>query len=409
MLHSWWCLIPASLLVCAIFFQELWVDRLDGADTETGSDSSSLLQTKVQALGTSNSSETPEYSKEAVLTGDITPARGHVDPGTVDPPLSEDEYVLSTSARSNGYTPHNAYLDGAGEEWSLFPSGKVPYELPGDAGPEKMVLNDPTDKCSGGDVSGYSIMNVSKPALLTFIVPKDQANRKKAAVIVAPGGGFKFLSWNKEGTEIAKWLNTIGISAFVLKYRVPSNSDTTWVKGLVDSQRAISMVRSKSKELDIENIGFIGFSAGGWVTSTVSKSIIKAYKHVDEIDELSVKLDFALMVYASGETSDIEIAPPTFLVGATDDPCISADSIKKYYSALVANNPNGYQHEMHMFPAGKHGYGDCKLYVSGNEWQPVCEWTINAQLFMENQIGIKRSLGVMTYSDEAASTKRKIR
>jgi acetyl esterase/lipase len=405
MIRLSWCLLPA-VLVCTSFLKELWVDSVDGVDIETGSDSSSLLQTKTQVVGTSNSSEAPEYIEDGAPVEDINARGTSTREGQS---LSEEEYELSTSAADNGYTPENAYFDTtdlAVEEWSLFPPGEVPYERPDDAGPEVMQLNDPTDHCAPGDVSGYSILNVSKPVVLAYIVPKDQAGRRKAAVIVAPGGGSRFLSWNKEGTEIAKWLNSIGISAFVLKYRVPSNTPETDIKSTVDSQRAISMVRSKFEELGVEKIGFMGFSAGGAIVSKVSRTPHRVYKPIDDIDKVSIELDFALILYSAGNGDGIKNSPPTFVAAAKDDPCVPLAGVQAfYYTGLLQHLPghaNRYDHELHVFGGGRHGFGDCQLYVNGNSWLPLCAWTINAQMFIEKHIGIKRSLGVMTYPDAKA-------
>lgn len=237
--------------------------------------------------------------------------------------------------------------------------------------------------------------------MLLSLYQRIRKNRKDAAVIIAPGGGFRFLSWNKEGTEIAKWLNSLGISAFVLKYRVPCNTMETAMKALIDSQRAISLVRSKN--LGFKKIGFAGFSAGGFLAASVSSFPMKVYAPVDEVDKESGAVDFAVLVYAAGKdgTAMPAQAPATFIAIAKDDPCVKVDMAEEYYGKLRKYSP---EHELHVFGGGHHGYGDCQLYVTGNEWQPVCAWTLDAQLFMEHQIGVKRGLGALKYSDNTASS-----
>jgi acetyl esterase/lipase len=362
-----------AFLISVTGSQDVWPD--DSVDVEC--EGSSLLQTKTETFATSSNSLQPALL-EIVPVENITARGSRMGPDSHE--LTPDQYTLSKTASEFGYNKHNALMDGGGEEWKLFPEGKVPQELAGDAGHEFMQTNDPGDHCSPGDVAGYSILNVSEPTLVTFIVPKGQKNRKDAAVIVAPGGGFRFLSWNKEGTEIAKWLNTLGISAFVLKYRVPCNTMETAMKALCDAQRAISMVRSKN--LGFKKIGVAGFSAGGFLAASVSSFPTKVYAPIDDVDKHSSSVDFAVLVYAAGKdgTTFPAQAPATFIALAKDDPCVKVSLAESYYSKLRKYSP---EHELHIFGGGHHGYGDCQLYVTGNEWQPVCAWTIDAQFFME--------------------------
>mmetsp|Transcript_45238 Transcript_45238/g.94153 ORF Transcript_45238/g.94153 Transcript_45238/m.94153 type:complete len:359 (-) Transcript_45238:73-1149(-) len=307
--------------------------------------------------------------------------------------LKPGQYELSKPASSSGLTESNALLDGAPKEIPLFETGKAPGELPGDAGPNVLFQNDPTDKCAGGDQSGYSILNVSDPTIVPFIVPMDAEGRRQAAVIVAPGGGNRFLSWTKEGTHAAKWLNSIGISAFVLKYRVPTNTFETGIKPLIDSQRALSFVRHHAREygLNKKQIGFMGFSAGAMLTGSVAEITDRMYDPIDLAESENFRPDFALEIYGFGPVGHPEEAPPTFIAIAKDDPCIPQKDAVDYFEKLYEKSAAPL-HEVHVFSGGKHGYGDCSLYVNGNELQPVCAWTLNAQLFMEKLFGIDRPL-----------------
>merc|ERR1719282_734862 len=141
-------------------------------------------------------------------------------------------------------------LDGGSEPWRLF-NGDAP-KLPRNdkRGEEAYVQADPNDpvgqKCSPGDANGYWYYNVSTPVIVPFIVAANDPKRSDAAVLVIPGGGMRFLAWEKEGTHVAKFLNSIGISAFVVKYRVSSETTQGSQESLVDIQRAISLVRSRA-------------------------------------------------------------------------------------------------------------------------------------------------------------------
>jgi len=306
-------------------------------------------------------------------------------------PLSADEYILSATAEQNGLTLETALMDGGTDEWLLFETGEAPGELLGDAGPETIQRNDPAASCAGGDIAGFSILNVTDPTLVTFVLPEDHPGRTDIAVIIAPGGGSRFLSWTKEGTSVAKWFNSIGISAFVLKYRVPANTVETQEKRLIDAQRAVSLVRHRASGLGLNTsrIGFMGFSAGGYITAYVSTATSRSYEPADDADEVSFHPDFALLIYSSGNPLNAPHAPPTFIAGARNDPCVAVEGLEAYFLALQATQGN---HELHVYNTGQHGYGDCTLFVATGHLEPVCAWTLNAQLFIDSILGIQRPL-----------------
>src|SRR5437764_4330856 len=136
--------------------------------------------------------------------------------------------------------------------------GKAPGETK-EIGPEELR---PPQAKQRADVQ--RLTNVSKPTLTLFQPP--EGKRNGAAVVVCPGGGYSILAWDLEGTEIAEWLNSIGVTAAVLKYRVPRREgDTANKLPLMDAQRSMSLVRSKASELGLDprRIGMLGFSAGG--------------------------------------------------------------------------------------------------------------------------------------------------
>lgn len=332
--------------------------------------------------------EPPLPPGESALNLDAIHARGFSFPFPHKDPVS-----FSKPAADFGLNARNAELDGAGMEWPLFlTTEKVPDELPGDVPAQLIGRADPHDMCSNGDISTYAITDVSMPALVPFLVPLDQPNRKDIGVIVAPGGGRKFLSWNKEGTHPAKFWNSIGISAFVLKYRVPTDTPQTNNKLFVDSERAVSFLKYNAHKfgLNASRIGFMGFSGGGMLTGMVSTSSRRHYEPVDEIDTMSFHPDFALILYRDGPAELAKYAPPTFIGVAQDDPCVEPEMAMKYFRALqkARDAPD----EIHMYSGGMHGFGDCSMYVTTNTTEPACAWTVNAELFIEKVFDLKRPL-----------------
>ena len=226
-----------------------------------------------------------------------------------------------------------------------------------------------TSKPGVGLVAGRELIrlgNVTKPQLHVFLAPKDKANG--TCVVVCPGGGFNILAWDLEGTEVAEWLNSIGVSAAVLKYRVPSaKQEPKWLGPQMDGQRAISLVRSRAQEwgIDPARIGVLGFSAGGALTFRLTLEFSKrVYSPVDEADKVSCRPDFAVPIYAAyafddkaGKLRDDMIvpkdAPPLFFVHAWDDKIDPRNSLLLAAAAKAA----GIQCELHVYDTGGHGYG----------------------------------------------------
>eukprot|EP01048_Picozoa_sp_COSAG05_P017429 COSAG05_NODE_2373_length_3161_cov_16.174233_3_plen_276_part_00 len=179
----------------------------------------------------------------------------------------------------------------------LWPSGKVPGEKAGTVGAEYDTCL--THGMPVGNCQDLSVHNVTEPTITPFLV--DGAD---SAVVIAPGGGYGILAINREGTDIAAWLNSVGVSAFVLKYRVPGRS---WLPfgaaPLMDAQRAMGMVREmassgKVKGLNESKIGFMGFSAGGHLTGHLNVAwASRTYPQVDGADNKPCRPDFSMMVY----------------------------------------------------------------------------------------------------------------
>ena len=247
-----------------------------------------------------------------------------------------------------------------------------------------------------------STSKVSNPTLSVFLPSKEYSNG--IAVVICPGGGYSHLAINKEGYKVAKWFNTLGITAFVLKYRLPSDvimQDKT-IGPLQDAQEAIRFVRRNTKKYNInsDKIGIIGFSAGGHLASTLSTHYNdKVYVS----DETSARPNFSILIYPVismeevithngsknnllGEYASKEITlkfsnekqvnsetPKTFLVHATDDGSVPVENSINYYLALKNCNVKV---EMHLFETGGHGFGLGKSGTSKN-------WTFNLENWLK--------------------------
>src|SRR5438552_5711781 len=180
--------------------------------------------------------------------------------------------------------------------------GKAPDET-GSIGAEKSLMSPKLDK-KQVEVTEPTRMvtNVTKPTITVFRPAKEKDTG--AAVLICPGGGYWNLYWQLEGEEVAAWLNSLGVTGIILKYRVPRRPDEP--KGeparrpLQDAQRAVSLVRSRAKEwgIDPKRIGMIGFSAGGHLAIATATNFQKrAYQPIDSVDKASSRPDFAILAY----------------------------------------------------------------------------------------------------------------
>jgi acetyl esterase/lipase len=264
--------------------------------------------------------------------------------------------------------------------------GQPPGEVKAD-GPEQ-----DTSKPGEGLVAGKPLIrlaNVTKPELQVFLPPKDKATG--TAVVVCPGGGFHILAMDLEGTEVAEWLNSIGVAAIVLKYRVPTASlEPRWLTPTIDGQRAISVVRSRAAEWGInpERIGILGFSAGGHLAARCALGFAeRKYAATDDADKVSCRPDFAALIYAAYAYDDkagqlasgVSVpkdAPPFFFVHAFDD------KISPLNSLLLAAEAkkSGVSAEVHVYDAGGHGYG---LRPQAN--LPVTSWPKRCEEWMQRK------------------------
>lgn len=237
-----------------------------------------------------------------------------------------------------------------------------------------------------------SLTNVSVPTITVY-----RPNKKNtgAAVLIFPGGGFTHLAINLEGTEVAQWFNSIGVTAFLVKYRVRSSGQyPKEPPAFEDAQRAMGIVRSRAREwnVDPDRIGVIGFSAGANLAVSLSNRFDqRVYAEIDAADRVSCRADFALIMYPAGLAErdhgvtlnpKVRInshAPPTFLVQAEDDP-VHVQNVIAYFLALQGV---GIPAEMHIYAKGGHGYGlrPTKL--------PITHWPKLAEVWLHT-IGILR-------------------
>ena len=243
--------------------------------------------------------------------------------------------------------------------WPGKPPGET-KELP----PEVDLTKD-TDKLIAGKRI-IKLGNVSTPQIAVY--KPEKSKDTGASVIICPGGGHHILAYDLEGTEVAEWLNTIGVTGIVLKYRVPfRNPDKRWGAAVADAQRAVSLVRSKAAEwnLDPKRIGICGFSAGGETAGLTSLFLEeRQYTAADDVDKVSCKPDFAILIYPGGfdtkGQAQIRVkdkvtkdTPPMFLIHAFDDPVTANNSL----ALAVELKKVGVPTELHIYDAGGHGYG----------------------------------------------------
>ncbi|HSY43651.1 MAG TPA: alpha/beta hydrolase [Candidatus Acidoferrum sp.] len=229
------------------------------------------------------------------------------------------------------------------------------------------------------------VSNVSQP---TMTVYSPTGTNTGVAMLVFPGGGYKILAIDLEGTEICDWLNSRGITAILLKYRVPSRQDGPYGESplaLEDAQRTLSLVRFHASEwgIDPHKIGVIGFSAGGHMVAATSTHFKKrSYAPVDAVDQVSCRPDFAIACYPGHLWDNDEgfrlnpnvpvttNTPPTFLLQAENDNVDGVNQSLVYYVALKdAKVPV----EMHLYAEGGHGFGlrRTKLPITG--WPQLVE------------------------------------
>lgn len=263
----------------------------------------------------------------------------------------------------------------------LWPNG-APGEK-SDIGKERETTKPTDNQIAGLPVSRIGF--VSKPTITIYRPPADKDTG--AAVVVAPGGGYHILAWDLEGTEVCEWLNSIGVTGILLKYRVPRREGIERYAGPIqDAQRAMGIVRARAAEwkIDPKRIGMLGFSAGGHLTAMLSTNYdTRLYPAVDEADQQNCRPDFAVLIYPGGlvnkakgneVSAELKISkdtPPTFMA-ITQDDNVGVENVMNYALAL---NKEKVPLEVHIFPTGGHGYGLRKTDSTAVTWPDrVADW-----------------------------------
>lgn len=239
---------------------------------------------------------------------------------------------------------------------------------------------------------------VHTPTLTHFPAPAGRACG--AAAIVCPGGGYLRMSWTKEGTEVAQWLNTLGVSVFVLRYRAVEYGHPAPVR---DVTRAVRLVRSRAGEfgLKADRIGVLGFSAGGHLASCAATMWDDPITRTGaSLDSVSARPDFALLIYPvitmkdpfahrdsrtrllgadpspemiealSTETRVTAQTPPVFLMNTMEDKTVPVENSLLFYQAM---RRAGVPAEMHLYQVGPHGIGLRPGHVAAAEWPKAAE------------------------------------
>lgn len=263
---------------------------------------------------------------------------------------------------------------------NLWPEGKMP------GGVAAKGAEADTSTAESNQVAGKPVVRLGNVSVPTLTVYKPAQASNGASVLICPGGGYHILAMDLEGTEVAEWLNSLGITAFVLKYRVPRGGKDVPVEPLMDAQRATSLIRAHAKEwsIDPQRIGVLGFSAGGNLSARLSTSGAKrAYEPLDAVDANAHLPNFALLIYPAylfdKESEELvlkelamdEQTPPTFITMAQDDP-VDAENALRYALALKrAKRPV----ELHLYASGGHGYGLRRTEVPATGWtDPAAAW-----------------------------------
>lgn len=260
--------------------------------------------------------------------------------------------------------------------------GAVPDE-PANVPPEH---NEPDSHLVGG-MPYVRITDVSMPTITLY---KAVSNKTGAAVMVFPGGGYRVVSMDLEGTEICEWLNSIGVNCVLLKYRVPDSGPyPKSPAALEDAQRAMGIVREHAAEwgIDPHRLGVIGFSAGAHLAAAISNHYEKRlYAPIDAADQQSCRPDFAIVIYPGylalagqgfAPNPDIQPTaetPPTFLAQAEDDP-VHVENALVYFEEL---KKAGVPAELHVYTEGGHGYGLRKTGAPISRWPSLVEKWLRA-------------------------------
>ncbi|MFS4467846.1 alpha/beta hydrolase [Maribacter sp. 2210JD10-5] len=282
---------------------------------------------------------------------------------------------------------------------SLWPEGQVPNQI----GTHTKEYRERTDI--------LRIKNVQEPTIEVFLPEKSIATGK--AVLIFPGGGYGILAYDWEGTDIANFLKTHGIAGIVVKYRLPSDEShiEKYNVPLIDAQRAMRLVRSNADgwNIDSDQIGIIGFSAGGHLASTLgTKYNVKVYDSIDVIDNLSARPDFMALIYPvitmgekthqgskenllgknapttlvhkfSSQLHVMDDTPSAFIVHAMDDEVVPVAN-SEFFHGILSTQRGGSKSSLLLYEKGGHGFSLAKGTPYLEEWpQKFITWMSNLE------------------------------
>ncbi len=254
---------------------------------------------------------------------------------------------------------------------NLWPDGSPTLKGAG----EKELLS-PVDPKPGQRIN--SIRNVHTPTIEVRFPPAEKATG--TVIIVAPGGGHNQLVWGSEGTDIAQWLNSIGVTAVILKYRLaqtPGYKYTVEGEALQDTQRAVRIIRARAAEWKVNpaKVGILGFSAGGALAALADIRFDRGKPDAtDPVEKLSCRPDFVALVYPGWAPMDITApkdAAPAFLTSAGLDDSFHAKQTVEFYNELFKV---GVQADLHIYAHGGHGGA-----ISERKGIPFGTWHLRLQ------------------------------
>ncbi|MBE6375379.1 MAG: alpha/beta hydrolase [Lentisphaerae bacterium] len=258
----------------------------------------------------------------------------------------------------------------------LWDDGEIPFFKSEDAGKKERLY-----PCSWD--TRPRVTDVTIPEIYCFPAPGKAAH---PAVLVAPGGGYSYLSWEHEGIEICRMFQRQGFTAFLLKYRCPGRRQAAFA----DAARAIRLIRYQAEKFNIlpDKVGAVGFSAGAHLCAVISAPANEPYPEKDEVDKGSFRPDFTALIYPAFLTGDMqkltlksefkvdEKTPPALLIQTGDDP-IRVENSLAWYRALQAEK---IKCEMHIWDKGGHGYG---IWLKDS---PVADWPLPAVKWFKRQL-----------------------
>ncbi len=297
-------------------------------------------------------------------------------------------FASSLIAQQRGWQPALGHV-----QIPLWPNG-VPEGSPASTEAEADITT-----AKDGLVAGRPVIHLGHVSLPTITVYATHTAMGPApAVVVFPGGGYYILAIDLEGTEVCEWLNSMGVTCVLLKYRVPNTGPyPKSAAALQDAQRALGMVRQHAQEwgIDSKRVGVLGFSAGAHLAAALSTHFDKRlYERVDAADELSRRPDFAVLIYpgylavaenamaTNPEIQPTAQTPPSFIVQAEDDPVHVENATNYFLQLKQAKVPA----ELHIYAEGGHGYGLRRTNL------PVTAWTQLAERWLHT-IGVLQTTG----------------